>query len=317
MVATSQLLYFTAVVAAVGCSFCSDIMPTNWDEKWESLEWKDIEDMGGFEHLVKEKEEKNLAPLFSCVCMHNLQAHDNGESTYCCKNNLKTLGYFADLPKAKHRVKIHAVTCPRHPVSEEQAEDMLDGLPHSIKYCFLHEDEINDWKEEEERKKEEAKAKQREKKKRWHDQQEQNDRRTKKRARSYSREPARSSRGSPAPRARSPAPRDRLRSPPRRRRSPPRDRRRSPPRDRRHSPETDDEGQQPAEPINIASTAASQQMQQLILPSENFRRQSPKSILLEWLSKSQSAMENARRVAEFCANAYAAEAQKLEQASPD
>ncbi len=301
-------------------------MPTNWDDKWESLEWKDIEDMGGFEHLMKEKKEKNLAPLFSCVCMHNQQAHDNGDSLYCCKNNLKTLGYFAELPKAKHRVKIHAQTCPKHPVSEAESENMLDGLPHSIKYCFLHEDEINEWKEEEEKKKEEAKQKQRERKKRWRDEEQDRhdrDRRSKKRPRSPSREPPRGSRGSTDRDNRS-ADRDRRPSPPRdrprdRRRSPPRDRRRSPPRDRRNSPETDDDQGHPAAPeaITISSIGASQQMQQLILPSENFRRQSPKSILLEWLSKSQGAMENARRVAEFCAKAYAEQAQKLEQASPD
>ena len=130
------------------------------------MEWTDIEDLGGFENLLKEKAEKKLAPLYSCVCMHNLQASDRGDN-YLCKSNLKSLGYFSELSKVKHRVKIHAQTCPKHPVSADESEQMLDETPHSIKYAFLHEEEVAEWQEEEDRQKEEAKEKKKEQKKNW------------------------------------------------------------------------------------------------------------------------------------------------------
>ena len=328
-------------------------MPTNWDDKWESLEWTDIEDLGGFENLLREKAEKHLAPLLSCVCVHNQQAHDRGDTCYLCKNNLKSLGYFADLGKAKHRVKIHAQSSPKHSVSAEESEQMLDETPHAIKYCFLHEDEIKEWLEEEARKKEDAKEKKKEQKKKWAEKEE---RQEKDRARGSrrSRSPHGGDRRSrpssyrrSADRGRRSTDRDR-RSADRDRRSADRDRRSadrdkrpfaaerdrrsssarwpSPARDRRQRstardrrPSSDDDQGHPSSDVpllNLSSSGARQQMQALILPSENFTRMSPKNILLEWLTKSESALGNARRVAEFCAKAFAVEGQKFEQASP-
>ena len=328
-------------------------MPTNVDDRWESLEWTDIEDLGGFENLLKEKAEKKLAPLYSCVCMHNLQASDRGDN-YLCKSNLKSLGYFSELSKVKHRVKIHAQTCPKHPVSADESEQMLDETPHSIKYAFLHEEEVAEWQEEEDRKKEEAKEKKKEQKKKWAEREEwQEQDRSRRRSRSrhggdrtsrpsnYKRSPSRGRR-----REKRSADEDRDRRSSDRRRGQRsaersadrgrdkrsidrgRDRRSidrsnrdkrplTPERDRR-SASRDRRSHDGDAPLFLSSTGASMQMQQLILPGEspNFARMSPKNILLEWLTKAEGALGNARRVAEFCAQAFQIEGHKFEQASP-
>ena len=125
------------------------------EEWWSDLAWTELLDRTSYKKLVEDEAKHNMVPLFSCRCMNNVKDHADGAAEYSCKANLKSLGTFGTFSRAEHRVLIHAKTCPKHFLTDNEAQELLDALPESISIAFVDKDQLQQWESEQEKLKKE------------------------------------------------------------------------------------------------------------------------------------------------------------------
>ena len=299
------------------------------EEWWSDLAWTELLDRTSYKKLVEDEAKQNMVPLFSCRCMNNVKDHTDGKAEYSCKANLKSLGTFGAFSRAEHRVLIHAKTCPKHLLTENEAQELLDALPESISIAFVDKDQLQQWESEQEKLKKEKKKKEKRQKqnreREWEKQEREKqereeretDRRGHKRDRDRDRDrdeeehPARRKQGSRRPPEPEVGPSRRLTSSAASASMSSRPKSAAVGREM-DSPPREERSRSPVRALYQADT---EQMAMLSIPGVN-SRSSPKNILLEWLSKAEASLKNAEKLARFVANAFAEEAQIVHSASP-